>query len=149
MLCARGQSTLSGHFDQQTQNANSNTGATPLQAFEQGKPDVVIPDSCQGVSARQLRRAVEDATFAAEKAASCASESNPSLTKELLEVIKHQASLMTRFQRQLDATNARLMQTQKDLSQLVDGTPVCCKLPALHKCSTVAPLLVGKVIHVP
>lgn len=113
---------------------------TPLQAFEQGKPDVIVPDICQGVSARQLKRAVEDATLAAEKAASYASESNPTLTKELLEVIKHQAALMARFQRQIDETNARLTQTQKQLGQLVDCTPVCCELLALHICSTIEPL---------
>ena len=86
--------------------------------------DATITDACTAVSARGLRRAVCDATAATEKVLSKLNSDGTPQTQDLLEVVRQQATLMAKYQRQLDATNARLTQSQKLLSRLIASTPV-------------------------
>lgn len=96
-------------------------GAPPLQ---DGDGDGAVTDACNAVSARGLRRAVRDATAATEKVLDRLNDDDRPQTQDLLEVVRQQATLMAKYQRQLDATNARLTQSQKLLSQLISNTPV-------------------------
>lgn len=41
-----------------------------------------------------------------------------------MQIVKQQAALMVKYQRQLDATDARLTKSQKLLRRIVDNQPV-------------------------
>lgn len=105
------------------------------QAREAG--DVELPDECQGsngVSNRYLQRAVQAASAAAAEAVQSVTEDTPGEIRALADVVTQQAALMARYQTELDATNARLLQSQKLLGQLADCTPVrsCGHSPSPH-----------------
>ena len=114
------------HLNQHTNWPIESKCAKWLQAEDTGTMD--LPDECvpggTGMSNRSLRRATKAATAAAEEAVSCMTETTPLEVRALVDVVKQQASLMARYQQQLDATNARLTQSQKLLSRLADSTPV-------------------------
>jgi hypothetical protein len=101
--------------------SHSNAKANVIQDH---KGNEVITEECNAVSSRTLRRAVRDAVAATERVLKNVDQDGHPQTGELLEIIRQQAIMMAKYQRQLDATDARLTQTQKLLTQLVASTPV-------------------------
>jgi hypothetical protein len=93
-------------------------------AIQDNEGNAVITEECNAVTSRTLRRAVRDAVAATEQALKNVDADGHPQTQVLLEIIQQQAIMMAKYQRQLDATDARLTQTQKLFTQLVASTPV-------------------------